>query len=107
MLHLHRDRHREPVVQSVTSAPQSLADEQAARIKRYLLTMGVRTVCFVMAAVTGTRGAPGWVWGSFAVLAVVLPYIAVVMANAVSPRQEGSSAPVTPRDDGPDQIEPR
>ncbi len=105
MLHLHRDRHTEPVVQSVTSAPESLADEQAARIKRYLLTMGVRTVCFVLAAITGTRGAPWWVWGSFALLAVVLPYIAVVMANAVSPRSEGVTRPVTPRDDGPDQIE--
>jgi hypothetical protein len=93
------------VVQSVTSAPESLAQEQAARIKRYLLTMGVRTVCFLLAALTGTNGAPGWVWGSFALLAVVLPYIAVVMANAVRPRNEGSSAPVTPRDEGPDQIE--
>jgi hypothetical protein len=105
MLHLHRDRHPSPVVQSVTSAPESLAQEQAARIKRYLLTMGVRTVCFLLAALTGTNGAPGWVWGSFALLAVVLPYIAVVMANAVRPRNEGSSAPVTPRDEGPDQIE--
>src|SRR6478672_4562278 len=98
MPHLHRARHREPVVQSVTSAPESLAQEQAARIKRYLLTMGVRTVCFLLAALTGTNGAPGWVWGSFALLAVVLPYIAVVMANAVRPRNEGSSAPVTPHD---------
>jgi hypothetical protein len=105
MLHLHRDRHREPVVQSVTSAPESLAEEQAARIKRYLLTMGVRTVCFILAAVTGTRGAPWRVWGAFALLAVVLPYIAVVMANAVSPRQEGAPRPVTPPDDGPDQLE--
>jgi hypothetical protein len=107
MPHLHRDRRHEPVVQSVTSAPSSLADEQAARIKRYLLTMGVRTVCFVLAAITGTSGAPWWVWGSFAVLAVVLPYIAVVMANAVSPRDAGVTRPVTPTDEGPDQIEPR
>ena len=77
----------------------------AARIKRYLLTMGVRTVCFVLAAITGTRGAPWWVWGTFSLLAVVLPYIAVVMANAVSPRSLGSTNPVTPRGDGPDQIE--
>ena len=105
MLHLHRAHHREPLVQSVTSAPQSLADEQAARIKRYLLTMGVRTVCFVLAALTGTRGAPWWVWGTFALLAVVLPYVAVVMANAVSPRETGRSEPVTPTDEGSDQIE--
>jgi hypothetical protein len=108
MPHLHRSHHRseqDQAVQSVTSAPQSLAEEQAARIKRYLLTMGIRTVCFVVAAVTATRGAPWWVWGAFAVLAVVLPYVAVVMANAVSPRSRGASSPVTPTSDGPKQIE--
>ena len=106
MPHLHRDRHREPVVQSVTSVPESLADEQAARIKRYLLTMGVRTVCFILAVVTGTQGAPWWVWLFFVILAVVLPYIAVVMANAVRPRPAGSAAPVTPgRHERPDEIE--
>ena len=41
-------RHDGPVVQSVTSAPESLADEQAARIRRYLFTMGIRTTCFVL-----------------------------------------------------------
>ena len=64
----HRERH--PVVQSVTTAPESLAEEQAARIRRYLVTMGVRTACFLLAALTATRGAPWWVWGSFSVLAV-------------------------------------
>jgi fatty acid desaturase len=95
-----RRRHDEPVVQSVTSAPQSLADEQSSRIRRYLVTMGIRTACFLGAAVSGTQGAPWWVWGSFAVLAVVLPYIAVVMANAVRPRTVGQRHPVTPRSPG-------
>ncbi|WP_270889373.1 DUF3099 domain-containing protein [Pedococcus sp. 5OH_020] len=103
----HRSHHHddEPVVQSVTSAPSSLAEEQSGRIRRYLVTMGIRTVCFVLAVVTATAGAPWWVWGSFAVAAVVLPYVAVVMANAVRPRPPGSSAPVTPHGDGPDQLE--
>src|SRR5512134_2006368 len=98
-------RHRHPVVQSVTTAPESLRDEQAARIRRYLVTMGIRTVCFVLAAATATRGAPWWVWGSFSVLAVVLPYIAVVLANAVRPRIGGQASPVTPTVDHPPQIE--
>jgi hypothetical protein len=106
MRRLHSSHHREPVVQSVTSAPQSLADEQAARIKRYLLTMGIRTACFILAAVTATNHAAWWVWGSFALAAVVLPYVAVVMANAVNPRAGGASAPVTPSDDTPPQIGP-
>ena len=105
MLHLHRERHHQPTVQSVTSVPESLAEEQAARIKRYLLTMGIRTLCFLLAAFSGTQGAPWWVWGFFALLAVVLPYIAVVMANAVRPRRPGDATPVTPRDEGPEQIE--
>lgn len=88
----------------MTSAPESLEQEQAHRIKRYLVTMGIRTVCFVGAAVTATRGAPWWVWGSLAVAAVVLPYIAVVMANAVQPRAPGTSSPVPPTDEGPRQI---
>jgi fatty acid desaturase len=90
----------------VTSAPANLADEQSGRIRRYLITMGIRTACFIGAVLTATAGAPWWVWGSLAVLAVVLPYIAVVMVNAVAPRMPGgAAAPVTPRGDGPDQIE--
>jgi Mg/Co/Ni transporter MgtE len=92
-------------VQSVTAVPQSLAEEQASRIKRYLLTMAVRTVCFVGAAVSGMQGAPWWVWGSLAVAAIVLPYVAVVMANAVRPRPPGSRAPVLPTDDGPERLD--
>lgn len=94
-------------MQSVTSVPQSLAEEQASRIRRYLLTMAVRTVCFVGAAVTGMRGAPAWVWGSMAIAAIVLPYIAVVMANAVRSRPTQGSGPVAPSsDDRPEQIQP-
>jgi hypothetical protein len=99
----HRERH--PVVQSVTTAPESLRDEQAARIRRYLVTMGIRTACFLLAAFTATQGAAWWVWGSFSVLAVVLPYIAVVLANAVRPRLGGSTRPVTPVVDPTRQIE--
>jgi len=106
MTRSHRLHHRtEQPVQSVTSAPKSLAEEQAARIKRYLLTMAVRTACFIGAAVTATQGAPWWVWGSLVMGAIVLPYIAVVMANAVAPRDSEPTAPVVPRGDDPDQIE--
>ena len=92
-------------MQSVTSAPQSLAEEQAGRIRRDLVTMGIRTVCFVGAVLSATAGAPWWVWGTFAVLALLLPYVAVVMANAVRPRPVGGGRPVPPRDDtAPRQI---
>ena len=73
----------------MTSAPESLAEEQAHRIKRYLLTMAVRTVCFVGAAVTATKGASPWVWGTLSIAAILLPYVAVVMANAANTKSDG------------------
>lgn len=80
-------------IQSVTSAPVSAADDQGHRIRRYLLTMGIRVVCGALALFT-----EGWVRWTFVALAVVLPYIAVVMANAVGPRSGEAVAPV---DHGP------
>lgn len=80
--------------QSVTSVPETLRDEQSHRIHRYLLTMGIRTACFILAVVTD-----GWVRWVSAVLAIVLPYVAVVMANAVRPRRGGTISAVTPQDD--------
>ena len=101
-----RLHERHVVVQSVTTAPESLAAEQAARIRRYLVTMGIRTASFVLAALTATQGAPWWVWGSFSVAAVLLPYVAVVLANAVRPRLAGRTSPVTPVVEHTKQIEP-
>jgi hypothetical protein len=73
-----------PPVQSVTTAPENLQDDQSTRIKRYLFTMGIRTASFILAFLT-----EGWVRWTFVVLAVFLPYFAVVMANAVAPRAFG------------------
>ncbi len=85
------DGHPTEPVQSVTSAPVSNADDQGVRVRRYLVAMGTRTVCFVLAIV-----ASGWVRWTLVVAAVVLPYIAVVLANAVGPRFGQSVAPVRP-----------
>jgi hypothetical protein len=93
-------------VQSVTTAPESLRDEQRGRIRRYLVTMGIRTACFLLAAWTGASGRPWYVWGSFALFAVVLPYVAVVMANAVRPRVQGMVQPATPTSDARERLEP-
>ncbi len=84
-------RHETETAQSVTSVPESPRGEQSHRIHRYLLTMGIRTACFVLAVVTD-----GWVRWVSAALAIVLPYIAVVMANAVRPRRSEGAAAVTP-----------
>lgn len=48
--------------------------------------MAVRTLCFVGAILVGD----GWVRWVLVVGALVLPYVAVVMANSASPRIEGA-----------------
>lgn len=71
-------------VQSVTSAPVNARVERAGRTRRYLAMMGVRTLCFVAAFFV-----EGWLRWTCVVLAVVLPYVAVVLANSVRVRPEG------------------
>ena len=57
------------------------------RQMRYLLSMGIRTVCFVLAIVTTGRCA-----GSLVAAAVFLPYVAVVLANATDRRASAGPA---------------
>jgi DUF3099 family protein len=79
-------RPPEEPVYSVTAARRGTSDDLGQRQKRYLISMGIRTICFVLAVVT--HGPIRWV---FVAAAVVLPYVAVVMANAV-----GSGAGAAP-----------
>lgn len=51
-------------------------------MRKYLFSMGLRTLCFFLAVVF--TGPARWVC---VVLAVILPYIAVVVANATSQRR--------------------
>ncbi|MDQ0612669.1 Flp pilus assembly protein TadB [Microbacterium sp. W4I4] len=66
---------------SVTSLPQSPQDEARSRVRHYAITMGIRTVCFVLMAVVYPVG---WWTFVFAAGAIFLPYIAVISANAGS-----------------------
>ena len=84
----------ERVVYSVTSASTSTTDDQDKRVRRYLTMMGIRIVCFGLVFVTS-----GWLRWTAILAAVFIPYVAVVLANAVSPRQPGSIQSVVPRDD--------
>lgn len=77
-----RDRRSaEPV--RITTAGTSRGDDIAARQRRYLFSMAVRTACFV-----GAILADGVLRWTLVVAAVLLPYVAVVMANAVGSRSE-------------------
>ena len=79
-----RERSREPEAVRITSAAASRNADIAARQKRYLFSMGIRTLCFVGAIVASLLGSPAWVWAILIAGALVLPYVAVVMANAAS-----------------------
>lgn len=59
----------------------SVADDQDMRVRRYLITMGIRTACFFSALLV-----QGWLRWALVVGAVGLPYVAVVLANSVGPR---------------------
>ncbi len=70
----------EPEVHSITGAATPHSDDLDLRIRRYLISMGIRTVCVVLALVVHNWPLR-WV---FIVGAVGLPYVAVVMANVGS-----------------------
>ncbi|HVW80821.1 MAG TPA: DUF3099 domain-containing protein [Mycobacteriales bacterium] len=64
----------------VTSAAQSPAEERRSRERRYLFTMGLRVVC-IIAAIAFARVS--WIVAGIAIAgSVVLPWVAVIAANA-------------------------
>lgn len=73
------------LVPAVTSLPQSPRDEADHRVRRYALTMTIRILCFGLMVLVQPYGWYTWV---FAIAAAVLPYIAVVFANAGSDSTE-------------------
>lgn len=75
-------------VYNITEAGVSAGDDRDNRTRRYLISMGIRTACFIGAVVVG-----GWLaWVLFAG-AIVLPYIAVVVANQVTQKSSRDSIP--------------
>lgn len=84
----------------VTDAPPSRLDDVRARQRRYLWTMGIRVVCFVL-AVTLLHGIAAAV---AAAGAIVLPWVAVVAANAGPKRH--LEQPQRYRADPPPALEP-
>lgn len=64
---------------AVTSLPRAPRDEARDRVRHYAITMGIRTICFILVFTVQPMG--WWTW-VFAIAAAVLPYIAVVFANA-------------------------
>jgi hypothetical protein len=76
-----------PQVHTITSARAPLNDDIARRARRYMFQMSLRTVCFLGAVFTWGR-VPTPVSATLLVCAVILPYVAVVLANAGRERPE-------------------
>jgi hypothetical protein len=57
-----------------------MSEDIAYRQRRYLIMMGIRLVCFVIAVVVFVKGG-GWLTAIPAVGAIAIPYFAVVFAN--------------------------
>jgi Protein of unknown function (DUF3099) len=75
---------------TITDAQRALSVEQSGRTRRYLVSMGIRTAC-----VLGAIVVPGWPRWLLIAGAVVLPYLAVVVANAGRENDEPGEAGVT------------
>jgi hypothetical protein len=71
---------REPVY-SVTSARSGQRDEIGSRERRYVISMAIRTACFV-GAVIAWQTVGAWLGAVLFVGALVLPYTSVILANA-------------------------
>lgn len=76
-------RRRQPEAVRITNAPVSRKDDLAHRQRRYVISMAIRTLCFI-----GAVAAHGWLRWVLVVAAFVLPYVAVVMANKANPMVE-------------------
>lgn len=65
----------EPI--SITNAPKSHNEDIHSRMIKYSVSMGIRFACILLVFVVD-----GWLRWVFVAGAVVLPYVAVVIANA-------------------------
>ena len=79
---------RKQQVYSITTAATSHSDDIGGRERRYAISMGIRTACFVGAII-----ADGWLRWVLVAGAVLLPYTSVILANA-GVRKRGSGPSV-------------
>jgi Protein of unknown function (DUF3099) len=82
-------RDAEPLL--VTTAAKSPVQERRERERRYLLTMGLRVLCFIAAIVLFAVG-PRWAGLVAAAASLILPWVAVVAANAAPKRNPAAPA---------------
>ncbi|WP_242893637.1 DUF3099 domain-containing protein [Actinomadura litoris] len=94
---------RRPEVYTVTDAPRPMSEDIGHRQRRYLVSMGIRTVCFVGAVVAAMAGAPLWAVGILVAGALFLPYVSVIVANG---GREPTASPHFEEPSGESQEDP-
>jgi hypothetical protein len=75
---VHKTHRRD--VTLVTDAQRPMSEDIAYRERRYLLMMGIRVVCFIVAVILFVAHEH-WLAAIPAIGAIVIPYFAVVFAN--------------------------
>lgn len=75
-------------------------------MRRYLVSMGIRTISFILAVVALAVLHWTLIGWTLVAAAVVLPYVAVVMANATRSPRSTTIGPVTTNDPTTPQLPP-
>ena len=81
------DLPKKTVSASISNVGQPLSKDQSSRARKYFISMMIRTLCFILAVILPSPYRWIALFG-----AVVLPYIAVVVANAGRETIKGNSA---------------
>ncbi len=92
-------------VHTITSAQGPLGEDIDRRARRYLAQMAVRTICFLSAVATWGR-IPTWMSVTLLIGAVILPYVAVVLANAGRERPDRADSFLELREIGGAPLHP-
>jgi hypothetical protein len=89
---------RKQQVFSITTAAESHSTDRGRRERRYAISMGIRTLCFVGGVIVLTAVPSPWSrfgWVLF-VGAVFLPYTSVILANAGVRKKGAGPSPFGP-----------
>ncbi len=80
---------KEPEPVRITTATRSHSDDLRTRQRRYIVSMTIRTACFILAVVFMGH----WFMWVFLAASFVLPYVAVVIANGGAAPDPGGPEP--------------
>lgn len=78
---------KDPEPIRITSATRSRSENVAGRQRRYLISMAIRTGCFLAAVLVASWSL--WLMWIFIIASFVLPPVAVVVANAQAQTDPG------------------